>query len=63
VTAGERVMLGRIDSEWTFIWCTNSNGNSGWIPISAYSTRELAVSTGEVVITETTESGWSWVPN
>lgn len=77
VCAGQKLALGRTDEEWPFIWCTDSFGKSGWIPLSliekvadsvgicraGYSTRELDVVSGELVMLESSESGWSWVTN
>lgn len=75
VRAGQQLTLGRVDTEWPFIWCTDDHGKSGWIPSSLidrvsdeigicrsnYDTKELDVTSGEQVAIERSEGGWSWV--
>lgn len=58
---------------WIWIWCTNLQGKSGWVPKSYvelsgstgralydYSAIELSVNSGEEVVIEKEESGWVW---
>jgi predicted acetyltransferase len=74
VQAGEELSLGRRDSEWPgWIWCTNANGQSGWIPENYlderggmgrarrdYATAELSVKAGQPLMLHLEESGWYW---
>jgi uncharacterized protein YgiM (DUF1202 family) len=61
---------------WVWIWCTNQQGKSGWVPKSYvelsgstgrarcdYDAIELSVSVGEEVLIEKEESGWVWCIN
>ena len=77
VKIGEELNVGKRDSQWpAFIWCTNRDGMSGWVPEkyldrndqraiarSDYSTAELTVAVGEKVTVEREDSGWYWVKN
>lgn len=77
--AGEALeMSGKEDNwnGWIWVWCTNQQGKSGWVPkgyveqtgttVRArfdYEARELSVSVGEELIVEKEESGWMWCTN
>jgi hypothetical protein len=75
VNPGERVSVGRRDTEWTdFLWCRSSTGLAGWIPasilepdgrgralvLSAYDARELTVGEGDRVRTIASLAEWTW---
>ncbi|HZR38787.1 MAG TPA: SH3 domain-containing protein [Ktedonobacteraceae bacterium] len=62
--------------DWTFIWCTNEQGKSGWVPKTYvelagvtgkarhdYNAIELSVTVGEKVVAGQEESGWVWCTN
>lgn len=71
---GERLRFERRQSEWDgWIWCTNSLGQSGWVPETwvtleaescilerDYNAAELSVGRGETIAVEFVESGWAW---
>jgi uncharacterized protein YgiM (DUF1202 family) len=77
VQAGEKVMVGREDDEFPgWKWCKASNGREGWIPVELlsyqgaeaivrqdYSSRELAVESGEEVTIEDMRHDWLLVRN
>lgn len=79
LAAGECVQVGRGDDEWPgWIWCTDSDGKSGWAPESGldidesthtaiarqdYTAQELSMEPGEHLVIEDVESGWAWVTN
>ena len=61
---------------WTWIWCTNQAGKSGWVPKKYverhedkgiahydYDAIELSVHIGEEVLVAQFESGWLWCSN
>lgn len=74
MTEGERLLIGERDSEWDgWLWCTNAEGESRWVPESFlerrgdkcialrdYEATELNVKVGEVVWMGVVESGWAW---
>ena len=71
---GELVQIGRRDDEWLgWVWCSNSAGESRWVPetylrddgqvVRDYESTELAVKAGEVVTAVLEESGWLWCIN
>jgi len=74
MTEGEQLKMGDRESEWDgWAWCTNSEGESRWVPESFlerrgnkcialrdYESTELSVQIGEVVLMGTVESGWAW---
>lgn len=78
ITPGDRVQVGDADTTWpSFVFITTASG-SGWVPeryldggrpqatvLSAYDTRELPVTAGELlsVIEDDPASGWSWCEN
>ncbi len=58
---------------WLWVWCTNQDGKSGWVPKSivqlsadgrtgttsvAYKAVELTVTAGQELVIEDEESGW-----
>ncbi|HZS79613.1 MAG TPA: SH3 domain-containing protein [Ktedonobacteraceae bacterium] len=62
--------------EWVWVWCTNRQGKSGWVPkeyiaqhgdmgiaLRDYAATELSVQAGEEVTVEQEESGWAWCTN
>jgi uncharacterized protein YgiM (DUF1202 family) len=77
VKAGEELTIGEKKSGWSgWIWCTNRNGKSGWVPekyvtrkgdtgtvLHDYASTELSVSVGETLIMGQEESGWIWCTN
>ena len=74
---GEILNIGERDSEWDgWVWCTNRNGESRWVPESFverkedtctalrdYESTELCVQVGEVLSAGEEESGWAWCTN
>ena len=61
---------------WTWVWCTNEGGKSGWVPKGYvvpdegvwrarydYSAMELSVEVEERVEVSQQESGWVWCTN
>jgi len=75
--AGELLVLdGREDNwqGWTWLWCSNQQGKSGWVPQSYvkqteqegyvalydYNAKELSVQIGEALLVAQFESGWFW---
>jgi hypothetical protein len=61
---------------WTWLWCTNQSGKSGWVPQNYvlqlesgylarcdYNAIELSVQTGEILEISQAESGWLWCTN
>lgn len=74
---GDVIRLGERDTEWPeFVWCTNAEGKSGWVPEAAferhgatgiasrtYSASELRVDTGEIVTIGEEIGGWSCCTN
>jgi uncharacterized protein YgiM (DUF1202 family) len=78
VAAGDKVSIGREDDEFPgWKWCRASNGRQGWIPVELlseasatetavlcdYSSRELAVQSGEEVTIEDSRHEWLLVRN
>ena len=76
VTAGESVLVGKEDTQWPYVWCTNSAGKGGWIPqtyiqrdgargrvLRDFDSCELTVSVGEIVLATMEEGGWLWCRN
>ena len=77
--SGERLLFeGKEDNwqGWTWLWCTNQVGKSGWEPQSYvletesgyvarcdYDASELTVQTGEILQIAQAESGWLWCTN
>jgi hypothetical protein len=78
VVPGQRVRVGRRDTEWpAFVFITTGNG-AGWVPeryldtssdpaevLTSYDTTELATSAGEelILIERDGPSGWARVRN
>jgi len=75
LAAGARVRVGRVDDEWTaYRWCVSSGGVGGWVPhdylhmedddtatiVVDYSTAELRVRPGDVVMGYQSAGGWTW---
>lgn len=71
---GETVQVGRRDDEWPgWVWCTNTAGESRWVPeaylsrdglvLRDYESTELTVKVGDVVTAVHQESGWHWCTN
>ena len=78
VVAGEKVAVGREDHEFPgWKWCKASSGREGWVPVELlsdataagttvlrdYSSRELAVQSGEQVTVEDGRHEWLLVRN
>ncbi len=77
VAAGERVMVGREDNEFSgWRWRRAQDGREGWVPIELlstqgaetivienYSARELAVQPGEEVTIQQARHNWLLVSN
>jgi uncharacterized protein YgiM (DUF1202 family) len=78
VVSGESVSVGREDHEFPgWKWCRASSGREGWVPVELlldataaetavicdYSSRELAVQTGEEVTVEEARHEWLLVRN
>jgi uncharacterized protein YgiM (DUF1202 family) len=77
ISAGEELTIGEKESEWSgWIWCTNQNGESRWVPekyverkgntgiaLYDYEATELSVSFGEELTMGKEESGWIWCMN
>ena len=75
--AGEVLGFERRPTEWDgWLWCANSKGYRAWVPEAwvsidgtvckmrrDYTSLELDVCKGEVLVVEETESGWAWVEN
>ncbi len=77
--AGEPLILsGKEDNwhGWTWLWCTNQQGKSGWVPQDYiiqsakdsvarcdYTAIELSVRSAEVLLVAQFESGWLWCTN
>lgn len=76
--SGDRVAVGRRDSEWTsWLWCTDASGVSGWVPEAVlaiqgdgaatvgqdYSSMELTVRAGQRVVGFKHIDGWVWCRN
>jgi len=71
---GDRLLFERRPTEWKgWLWCTNGRGLKGWVPedwVSLegdncrmkrdYTSLELTVRKGEVLVVKETESGWAW---
>jgi uncharacterized protein YgiM (DUF1202 family) len=71
----ERVSTWEQNPAWIWLWCTNQQGKSGWVPktiiqmnadgqtgstLTAYNAIELTVTAGQELIIEHKESGWFW---
>jgi uncharacterized protein YgiM (DUF1202 family) len=78
IRTGEVLLVEDRESEWAgWIWCTNQDGKSAWVPekyverkgdrgtaLLDYSARELSVAVGEeLVMSQLEESGWVWCTN
>ena len=77
VKSGDELTIEKKDTQWpAFVWCTNQDGISGWVPEKHldrqddrgiarqdYSTIELTITVGEKVVLESEDSGWYWVTN
>jgi hypothetical protein len=70
----EDLWNGRAD--WVWLWCTNSQGKSGWVPKTYleqegtkgiarfdYTAIELSVHVGEELVAEKEDNGWLWCTN
>ena len=74
VRAGDVLGFERRPTEWQgWIWCADPRGHKGWVPENwvaiegdtckmkrDYTSLELAVRRGEVLVVHETESGWAW---
>ncbi|MFH1312316.1 MAG: SH3 domain-containing protein [Candidatus Eisenbacteria bacterium] len=72
--AGDEVKVADKKSEWPgWLWCSDSNGNAGWIPglyversgdtgalLVDYDATELTVEAGDEVEVLKTQNGWAW---
>jgi SH3-like domain-containing protein len=77
VAAGDKLIVGREDDEFPgWKWCRAANGREGWVPkellsqqdteaiaLENYSSRELAVESGEEVELEQERHEWLLVRN
>jgi hypothetical protein len=77
IKVGEELIAGKKDSKWSgWLWCTNQNGKSGWVPQKYvelkgdfcvarfdYDGTELSVDIGEELTMSYEESGWIWCTN
>jgi hypothetical protein len=77
ISAGEELVMDEKESEWSgWIWCTNQDGKSRWVPekyverrgdiaiaLYDYEATELSVSVGEELSMGKEESGWIWCTN
>jgi uncharacterized protein YgiM (DUF1202 family) len=77
ISAGEELAMDEKESEWGgWIWCTNQDGKSRWVPekyverrgdmgiaLCDYEATELSVSVGEELRMGKEESGWIWCTN
>lgn len=73
--AGDRLTLGQRDDQWPgWVWCTNTEGKSGWVPEAyvdtmtgvakrSYTARELALAVGDLLSLHYEEAGWYWATN
>jgi hypothetical protein len=71
---GDLLRFERRPTEWEgWLWCTDRKGLKGWVPehwvaiegdscrmTRDYTSLELPVSRGEVLVVRETESGWAW---
>ena len=77
-TVSEHVEIWRGNPQWTWIWCTDQRGKSGWVPKANmafnangtsgtarfdYAATELTGAVGDVLVIEREESGWLWCTN
>lgn len=74
---GHRVSVGQRDTEWPqFLWCTDTSGQSAWVPETFldcdgaaavlghdYDSRELQVQVGEQLEALDAVGGWAWCRN
>ena len=74
---GQELTLGKTDPQWPgWIWCTDANGTSAWVPqtyvqahntrvtaLRNYTSKELCVHAGEWLTLYQSESGWFWATN
>lgn len=74
VSIGDALKYERRNTSYLgWIWCTDSNGTQAWVPeafvtiegdrchmLRDYSSRELAVVSGDTVEVLEIESGWAW---
>jgi hypothetical protein len=77
MSTGDELVVDDRVSEWQgWIWCTNQQGRSSWVPeayvqrregtgiaLCDYDATELAVDAGEVLVIGEEESGWIWCTN
>lgn len=71
---GSRLIVAQRDTEWPeFIWCIDTKGIAGWVPVSylkiqgengillrAYISGELTVREGDILILIEEAGGWFW---
>jgi hypothetical protein len=74
VSVGDNLTVSEKESAWSgWVWCTNQDGKSGWVPESYvewkgnacvalcdYDATELSVRVGEELVVGKEESGWLW---
>ena len=77
VSAGGELTISEKESSWSgWVWCTNRDGKSGWVPeiyverrgdtgvaLYDYEATELTVKVGEELTVSKDESGWMWCTN
>ena len=77
ISTGEQLAIGEKESDWSgWVWCTNRDGKSRWVPekyverrggaciaLCDYEATELSVSVGEELTMGQEESGWIWCTN
>ncbi|MDQ2888295.1 MAG: SH3 domain-containing protein [Chloroflexota bacterium] len=71
----ERISVWENNPAWIWVWCTDQQGKSGWVPKTiiqmdadgqtgsthaAYNAIELTVKAGQKLTIEHEESGWFW---
>ena len=75
--AGEMVRVNERQERWPgWVWCTDQNGNNGWVPeryllrqetgavlCKDYNGKELTVETGDELLVCQVLTSWSWCIN
>ena len=80
VARGDQLLVVKEDkSKWAgWVWCTDTNGLSGWLPVQVFdaleigktntatekfNTIELTISAGEILFVSNSLNDWSWCRN